>query len=197
MFNSLFRRKARRRQGRGVLVLVTGLLVASALVRLASGPGAAIARETAQADDPPQAMAQGQPALDIGAALEAFQQREERLKSRERRVEDRMQALALAERQIDEKLVALEAAESQLRATLAVADNAAENDVARLTTVYENMKPKDAAKLFEEMDPQFAAGFLARMRPDAAAGVMTGLSPAVAYSISVILAGRNANVPIR
>ena len=92
-------------------------------------------------------------------------------------------------------MIALEQIESDLRKTLALADGAAENDLARLTSVYENMKPKDAAALFETMEPDFAAGFLGRMRPDAAASVMTGLSPGAAYSISVILAGRNANAP--
>jgi flagellar motility protein MotE (MotC chaperone) len=57
------------------------------------------------------------------------------------------------------------------------------------------MKPKDAAALFEEMDPGFAAGFLGRMRAVAAASVMAGLSPQTAYSVSVIMAGRNANAP--
>ena len=34
-----------------------------------------------------------------------------------------------------------------------------------MTTVYENMKPADAAQIFERMDVDFAAGLLARMRP--------------------------------
>jgi flagellar motility protein MotE (MotC chaperone) len=33
------------------------------------------------------------------------------------------------------------------------------------------------------------------MRPDAAAGIMAGLQPQTAYTISVVLAGRNAKVP--
>jgi flagellar motility protein MotE (MotC chaperone) len=45
------------------------------------------------------------------------------------------------------------------------------------------------------MTPEFAAGFMARMRPDAAAAIMAGLEPATAYSISVVIAGRNARVP--
>ena len=56
-------------------------------------------------------------------------------------------------------------------------------------------KPKDAAALFETMDPSFAAGFLSRMPADAAAGVLAGLSPEAAYTISVVMAGRNANAP--
>ncbi|NHX27768.1 hypothetical protein HA397_27890, partial [Escherichia coli] len=84
------------------------------------------------------------------------------------------------------------AAEDSLRATLTLAETAAESDLARLTAVYENMKPKDAAGLFEQMSPDFAAGFMGMMRPDAAAQIMAALDPATAYSISVVLAGRNA-----
>ncbi len=45
------------------------------------------------------------------------------------------------------------------------------------------------------MAPEFAAGFLGRMRPDAAAAVLAGLKPDKAYSISVMIAGRNATAP--
>ena len=110
-------------------------------------------------------------------------------------MEIRSKALSVIDEEITKRLTALEQAEVELRGTLALADNAAENDLARLTSVYENMKPKDAAALFGAMEPDFAAGFLGRMRPDAAAAVLAGLSPDAAYSISVILASRNANAP--
>lgn len=127
--------------------------------------------------------------------LSALETREERLRDRENRMTMRLRALQLADARIEEKLAALKASEAALRATIALADEAAESDLIRLTSVYENMKPKDAAALFETMDPGFAAGFLGRMRPEAAAGIMTGLSPETAYTISVVLAGRNADVP--
>ena len=57
------------------------------------------------------------------------------------------------------------------------------------------MKAEQAAALFEQMEPSFAAGFLGRMRADAAAAILSGLEPELAYSISVVLAGRNADVP--
>jgi flagellar motility protein MotE (MotC chaperone) len=76
---------------------------------------------------------------------------------------------------------------------MALSDSAADDDVARLVTVYEGMKPKDAAQLFEAMDPPFAAGFLARMAPEAAAAIFSNLPPGPAYALSVEMAGRNAN----
>ena len=140
-------------------------------------------------------MAKESDRVKVGQLLNALQERETRVKALETRIEVRSKALAVADAEITKRLAMLEEAEFNLRRTLSLADGAAEDDLARLTTVYENMKPKDAAALFGAMEPDFAAGFLGRMRPDAAAAVMAGLTPETAYSISVILAGRNAQAP--
>ncbi|MGO4917578.1 MotE family protein [Pseudogemmobacter sp. W21_MBD1_M6] len=172
------------------------MLLASGLIRIAEGFSAAVALEGLPEASAVHASDQICPDVPgLQAAMDSMKAREVRIKTRESRFENRMQALRVSEEQIDLKLAALVAAESALSETLALADKAAEGDLARLTAVYENMKPKDAAALFEEMAPDFAAGFLARMRPDAAAGILAGLTPQIAYTISVVLAGRNANVP--
>ena len=98
-------------------------------------------------------------------------------------------------RQREAQLAAFEKAQKNLEATLAMADQAAERDLARMTTVYENMKPPEAAKIFETMDVGFAAGLLARMRPDVAAQVLTGMKPETAYAVTLTIASRNARVP--
>lgn len=190
--------RARRPRGpRGTLTIIALLLVVSGLIRL-GGPAAAIAREVANLEESPVAM----PALgscetaeDVELALSALGEREERLSAREAEIEERMALLTEAEAAMKDTMAELEKAEAELDATLSVASTAAEDDLARLTTVYEAMKPKEAAALFSQMDPQFAAGFLGRMRPDAAAAVMAGLDPETAYTISVVLAARNADVP--
>jgi flagellar motility protein MotE (MotC chaperone) len=128
----------------------------------------------------------------LAAALSA---REAAVELGEMALKDRMAALALAEETITQRLAELTAAETELARTLAIADQAAEQDLTRLTTVYETMKPKDAAALFETMAPAFAAGFLGRMQPQAAAAVMSGLKPETAYEISLVLASRNAEAP--
>ncbi|SFT95402.1 MotE family protein [Sedimentitalea nanhaiensis] len=182
------------------LLVISILMISSAALRIGLQAGPAFARESAPegANDASQTQPDASIApapAELQALLTAFQQREAILKSREQQIEDRMKALEIAEQAINERLAALQGAEQRLSATLSLADSASEDDLSTLTDVYEKMKPKQSAALFEEMDPQFAAGFLARMRPDAAAGIMAGLSPMAAYSISVVLAGRNATVP--
>ncbi|MCF6315013.1 MAG: hypothetical protein L3J30_01720 [Marinosulfonomonas sp.] len=192
-------KKRVRKGGRSALILIAGFFLASGLLRLGSGTGSAIAREVEalrhsekEEVQAPVACVSGE---EIGALLTAIKQRESRIEQQETAFANRMQALAVAEVGMKRNLTALIEAEQKLKSTMASANTAAEDDLARLTSVYENMKAKDAAALFEEMDPQFSAGFLGRMRPDSAAAIFAGLTPAKAYSISVILAGRNANVP--
>jgi len=190
--------RKRRAPGRGALFMITTLLLGSAVIRLGDGAGHAFARASFAQDEASATHATSQSCEtpeDLQLMLTAFQDREARLQERELALRDRMQALRVADQEIERKMVALTTAEEELRQTLALADTAAEDDLTRLTKVYENMKPKQAAALFEEMDPHFAAGFLARMRPEIAAAVMAGLSPGAAHTFSVVLAGRNANVP--
>lgn len=185
-------RRSRRRQGRGVLVVIVALFAGSGLIRLGEGAIALAGATEAEPAEDPEACA---PPADVAALLAALRERDERLSAREGEIEDRAQAIAVASAQIDQKIADLVAAEERLAATLTLADEASDGDVARLTAMYEAMKPKDAAPLFEEMAPEFAAGFLGRMRPDAAGAVLAALEPKTAYTISVLLAGRNAAAP--
>lgn len=185
--------------GRGALFVLSLFLVGSAVMRLGDDAGKAMARAVETAPD-----AAGQPEVaaaacrtpeDFQPLLEALNSREASLEDREAAFENRMRALEIADREVTRKLEELQQAEDALRQTIALADTAAEDDIDRLTRVYENMKPQQASALFEEMDPNFAAGFLSRMRPEVAAAIMAGLTPNAAHTFSVVIAGRNANVP--
>lgn len=202
-------RKSRKgRPGRGVLLAIGLLFFASGVIRLADGTGHALAREVEALVNRDEA--EGLPSGGLGPerdgltcasdeslsqTLAALRDRSEVLDKREKQIELRIVSVQRAEQALQENLKALEAAEASLAATVARADGAAEEDIKRLISVYEQMKPKSAAAIFEAMDPTFAAGFLAQMRADSAAAIMAGLSPPRAYSVSALLAGRNAGVP--
>ena len=187
----------RRRGGRKVLLAIAMMLALSGMLRLGSGAGSAFASGSGKtapdtaASDPATCTTPD----DIALVLSSLDEREARVAMLESDLADRMQALSVAETQIQRNLAALEEAEERLASTMARASTAAEEDLDRLTKVYENMKPKQAAPVFAAMDPEFAAGFLGRMRPDVAAAILAGLDPEAAYAISALLAGRNANVP--
>lgn len=184
----------RMRGGRGALVILALFLASSGALRIGAGVGQALANAPEPADQSPVLAAQSCPEPPLALA-QALQARDAEITARSVALESRMAALALAEAAITLRLAEMQTAEDQLKATLSIADGAAEKDLSRLTAVYEVMKPADAAKIFAAMAPEFAAGFLGRMRPEAAAAVMAGMVPDQAYAISVLVAGRNAMAP--
>lgn len=190
------RRTKAARPARGSLFVIIALLLASAALRIGSEAGQALARE-APIEKPGtssiEKMCESEP--DFPALMRVFKEREQRILKQEKDLRNRAQALLVTDEEVALKLVELKQAEMRLNELIAIAETAAEDDLTRLTKVYETMKPKEAAAVFEQMAPEFAAGFVGRMRPESAANVMSGLSPEAAYTISVILAGRNANAP--
>ena len=181
-----------RRLGQGALFVVAMLFASSGALRLGSGIGAALAKSEAET-------VQGQPEptrCEMPSALaQALTLREERIAAQEASLKNRLAALAVADAAIAQRMDELRSVEEELKATIALADGAAEKDIQKLTAVYQAMKPKDAAALFETMSPEFAAGFLGRMPPEAAAAILSGMSSEAAYGVSVIVAGRNAAAP--
>lgn len=197
--------RRRHRRGRHVLPLLGLMLLTSAGLRLAEGerPAADEAARLAHglvlslvsAATAQEGESAGETPPELEKVMSALSDRERRLDEREARLEERAQTLNAAEARIRQQLEDLAAAQQELARTIDLADDAAENDLAQLTAVYEAMTPADAAALFETMTPTFAAGFLGRMRPELSAGILAALPTDVAHAISVVLAGRHADVP--
>ncbi|MEC3861568.1 hypothetical protein VK792_09755 [Mesobacterium sp. TK19101] len=181
----------------GPVGVIGALLIGSALVRLVAGAGQVLASGSpGMALNAPKHIAESPLCTtddDLQRVLDALRAREDKVAREEARITARLAELASAEAHLAERQAAAETAEAKLAATMAQADRASEDDLSRLTTVYERMKPKPAAALFESMAPEFAAGFLGRMSPEAAAAIMAAMHPETANAISVLLAGRNAN----
>jgi flagellar motility protein MotE (MotC chaperone) len=184
----------RRRAGSGALVILALFFASSGAIRMGSDLGVALAEIADQPDgnlpaDPANCSA---PPTALAQALKT---RSTEISARETALQDRQAALDLAEEAITKRMDELAAAEEDLKKTLSIADGAAEKDLTTLTAVYEAMKPADAIKVFAAMAPEFAAGFLSRMQPATAAAILAGMTPDQAYSISVLIAGRNALAP--
>jgi flagellar motility protein MotE (MotC chaperone) len=201
--------RLRARRGGRALLLVAACFAASAGLRLAErgaalanaqpapGPGSESPSGTAPASMPvlnrPLPDCVPDPGTD--ALLAAIRAREATLDARAGELAAQEQVVKVAKAKIAEQIAALTDAEKKLAATLAIADKAAEADLARLVAVYEAMKPKAAAQIFATMDVSFAAGFLGRMKPDIAGAILAGIPAERAYAISAVLAGRNARAP--
>ncbi|SPF81103.1 MotE family protein [Pseudoprimorskyibacter insulae] len=182
----------------GPLTLLGAVFIASGGLRLAVQDVALIADASTQNAAGAQHEQQGKPEQcqtdeDLQRVLDALLEREELVAISEKQIKQRLSAVAMMEGEAQDRLKEAELAEENLQKTMTLSQAIAEDDLARLTSVYERMKPKSAAALFQEMQPEFAAGFIARMKPDSAAAVLASLDARSAYAISVVLAGRNAN----
>lgn len=182
---------ARRTSAIGGVGLIVLCFLGSAALRLTHG-GLALAEELDERARASEAAPGGQGADALMAAL---REREKQLDADAAKLADRAQTLNVAEAKLAEQLAAFEKAREQLEATLATADKAAEKDIDRVTTVYENMKPAEAAKILDRMDVAFAAGLMSRMRPEIAAQVLSGMNPDAAYAVTLTIASRNSAVP--
>jgi flagellar motility protein MotE (MotC chaperone) len=176
--------------GLGLIVLCffgsAGLRLSESGAALADGLGA-----MAEGSEAPET----EGTADADALLAAIRDREAQLDREAAELADRRQTLEVAEAKLQEQLAAFEKARADLQETLALADRAAEKDIERMTTIYENMKPGDAARIFDRMAVEFAAGLLARMRPEAAAEVLTAMDADSAYAVTLTIASRNSRVP--
>ena len=97
--------------------------------------------------------AQGQPmSPSERAILERLQSRRQELEARAREIDIRESLLKSAEKRIESKVEEMKAVESRISA---VSEQKAEADAAHfkgIITMYENMKPKDAAKVFDRLE---------------------------------------------
>ncbi len=180
---------------RGALTIVSLIFVASAVLRIGdeTGKAWALSEPSVEASVEPQTACTAED--DLSDLLQALQDKSQELVVLEAELLKRSAAIDAADGELTKRLAELREAEAGLRGLVEIAESASEKDIDRLVAVYEAMKPKDAALLFQTMEPQFAAGFLGRLRPETAAGILSGMPPEAAYSLSAIVAGRNARAP--
>ncbi|TQS71567.1 hypothetical protein ERN12_11110 [Rhodobacteraceae bacterium] len=178
---------------RGTLLILAAFLMGSGFIRVGIGAESAMAQSDETAPETPSNSApECITQAGVLSMLDELNARASKLDEREALLGNRQAAIDMAESQLTKQIEEMQVAEAELARTVEIADRGATDDVARLVTLYENMKPKQAVPLFETMAPEFAAGFLAQMEPASAAAIMAGLTPDTAYTISVMMAGRNA-----
>ena len=102
--------------------------------------------------------------------LERLQQRRQELEARARELDMRESLLKAAEKKIEARIAELKAAEARLTAGLQKKDEA---DAARfkgIVTMYESMKPKEAAKIFDRLDMRVLLDVTSQIKPRAHVG---------------------------
>ncbi len=129
-----------------------------------------------------------------GAFLAAALEREQELAAMSLQIDSRRRELEVTEKRVAAQVAELLQQQNALATAFGQADAAAEQEAMQLVSIYEKMKPKQAAQIFDQMPPEVGAGFVRRMRQTSSAQIMANMEPQKAYAISLLLAGRSSSV---
>jgi flagellar motility protein MotE (MotC chaperone) len=109
---------------------------------------------------------------------------------RERLLDTQLQLLAAAETKVDAKMKALNGVKAQIQALLGQADQQEQAEIDRLVTVYEKMKPADAAAVFATLDDKVRIPVAAKMKAAALAQILAKMPTTEAKKVTESLAHR-------
>lgn len=132
--------------------------------------------------DDPTLMTQNE--IDL---LQQLAERREALDARAQEMEQRSALLTAAEARIDRKIVELQDLKGIIEELIKDYDEQQLAKVNSLVKIYENMKPKDAARIFEELEMDTLLMVAERMKERKLAPVMANMNPAKARDVTVEL----------
>ncbi len=129
------------------------------------------------------------------ALLERLGERRLQLEERERELDLRENLLRAAEERIEERLSELRAIEERLSTVEAAREEAVDERLANLITMYETMKPKDAAEVFNRLDLPVLVEVASRIKARTMAEILAAMSPDRAEALTVALASFAQQAP--
>jgi flagellar motility protein MotE (MotC chaperone) len=206
------------------VILCASMLLTLKLADIATGGGNAISAAQASAQDtkaegaapednaaakgtPEAADAEApvQPNAEEGIAsrlsqsettvLESLAARREELDRRAKTLDTREQLLVAAEKRVEERIAELKEIEARINERLGAQDAENEARLAGVVSMYESMKPKDAARIFERLDMGVLIEVAKRMQPRKLSSVLAAMDPVAAQDLTVELAvGENLAV---
>lgn len=124
------------------------------------------------------------------AILERLQQRRQELDARSREIDIRESLLREAEKRIQSKVDEMKAVEAKTASDKQAKTEAENARFKGLVTTYENMKPKDAAKVFNRLEMPVLIQIASQIAPRKMSDIMGLMQPEAAERLTVELAHR-------
>ena len=134
--------------------------------------------------------AQSQVSAAERAILERLQARRQEIESRQREIDIRESLLKSAEKRIEGKVEEMKAVESRISATQAEQKAAEAQRMKGLVTMYEGMKPKDAARVFDRLEMSVLIEIASAIAPRKMSDILGLMSPEAAERLTVEMARR-------
>src|SRR6202000_3052249 len=124
------------------------------------------------------------------AVLERLQSRRLELDARAREIDIRESLLKAAEKRVEGKVQDLKATESRITAANEQKSEADAERFKGIVTMYENMKPKDAAKVFDRLEMPRRLQVASKIAPRKMSDILGQMSPDVAERLTMEMARR-------
>jgi len=122
--------------------------------------------------------------------LERLQQRRQELDARARELDIRESLLKAAEKRMEGRLTELKEVESRIADETKKKNEAEAARLKSLITMYENMKAKDAAKIFDRLEAGVLLDVASQINPRQMADILAQMNPESAQRLTVDLASR-------
>ena len=129
------------------------------------------------------------------AVLERLQDRRRELDARGRDLDIRENLIKAAEKRLEAKVAELKDLESRVNDAVGTRDKAEAARFKGIVSMYENMKPKDAARIFDRLDLKILIEVTTLMKPNKMSDILAQMSPEAAERLTVELASRASGTP--
>ena len=124
--------------------------------------------------------------------LQNLSERRKQIEKQESEAAMREGLLKATEARIDAKITKLKNIQDVIEKLLVKHNEQTNSRMKKLVKIYENMKPKDAARIFEQMDMAILLDVVERMREVKAAPIMAHMSPVKAKTVTTAMAQHRA-----
>jgi flagellar motility protein MotE (MotC chaperone) len=112
------------------------------------------------------------------------------LEERDRELDMRANLLRITETRVQERITELKKIEGRIEGLLKRHDEETETKFRRLVKVYENMKPKDAARIFDILEMTILLEMVERMKEAKMAPILAKMNGDAAKALTIELANR-------
>ncbi|HVZ52231.1 MAG TPA: flagellar protein FlbB [Pseudolabrys sp.] len=129
------------------------------------------------------------------AVLERLQDRRRELDARSRELDMRENLIKAAEKRLEAKVAELKDLESRVTTAVGTRDKVEAARFKGIVAMYENMKPKDAARIFDRLDLKVLIEVSTLMKPNKMSDVLAQMSSEAAERLTVELANRASGKP--
>ncbi|MDD9900842.1 MAG: hypothetical protein OXT65_07680 [Alphaproteobacteria bacterium] len=120
--------------------------------------------------------------------LKSLAARRTALEKREGALREREALLSAAEQEVDKKISELNRMKAEMKTLLGQQQEAEEKRLRSLVKIYENMKPKEAARIFDALEMNILLDVIGRMNERKASPILASMTPEKAKNVTMQLA---------